>query len=55
MPRRVRRARKSDDDDGDPITISQSEREAFDSELQVRVTRWAEAYSDSMCRTSHSC
>lgn len=48
MPRRVRRPRK-DDDDGEPITISQSEQEAFDVELKDRVSRWSEAYSDSTC------
>ena len=47
MPRRVRRARKADEEDGKPITISQSEREAFDAELEERFARWTEAYADS--------
>ncbi|WFD43593.1 hypothetical protein MPSI1_002256 [Malassezia psittaci] len=46
MPRRVRRARKADEEDGKPITISQSEREAFEAELEERSARWTEAYAD---------
>ena len=54
MPRRVRRSRQQDDDEGEPITVSQSEREAFDAELADRVSRWSEAYSDSTLHRSRS-